>query len=86
MLWKRTAEQKNEYFLNELDERTANFTDEHFARFERIIKMRGRASAPAIAAPRAAVPAQHTNTGMLMRSTIHELSGRDDLGIFLKRF
>ena len=51
------------------------------------MERRGRAAAPAITAPIGAVPAQPTNTGMFMRSTIMpELRGRYHLGIFLKRF
>ena len=78
------AEQRNESFLDELQERTASFTDEEFARFERIIERRGRATAPAIAAPIGAAPAQPIHTGMVMRSTIMpELRVRDQQGITL---
>ena len=60
------AEQRNEFFLNELDERTSNFTDEDLARFERIVEKRGCAEGPAIAVLIGAAPAQPTNIGMLM--------------------
>ena len=80
------AEQRNDNFLNELEERTANFTGEDSARFERIMEMRGRAAAPVIAAPLDAAPAQSTNMGIFMRSTMPNLRDQDHLGIFLKRF
>ena len=80
------AKQGNENFLKELEERTANFTDKEFVTFERIMKRRGRAAAPAIAAPVGAAPAQPTSTGTFMPSTMPELRGRDNLGPFLKRF
>ena len=63
------AEQRNGNFLNEIEEQTTNFTDEDFARFERTIKRRGRAAAPAIAVPMGAAPAQPINTSMFRRFT-----------------
>ena len=60
--------------------------DEEFSRFERIIKRRGRAAAPAIEAPIGAAPAQPTNTGVLTSFTMPYSRGRDNLGMFLKIF
>ena len=58
---KDTAEPRNESFLNEPEERTASFTNEEFARFERTMEKRDRAAAPAIAAPIDGAPAQPIN-------------------------
>ena len=38
------AEQRNENFMDELEEQTTSFTDEDFARFERIMERRDRAA------------------------------------------
>ena len=66
------AEQKFETFQNGLE----GCTDEELERFERIImERRGRATAPAIAAPREDVPAPSTSIDMFMPSTIPELRG-----------
>ena len=70
------AEQRNESFQNELEEQTASFMDEEFVRFEHNIERKSRAAAPA----------QPTNTGMFTPFTMPELRGRDNLGMFLKRF
>ena len=59
------TEQRNKSFLKELEERTASSTDTEFERFERfIMERRGRAAAPATAAPIGAAPAQPTSTGV----------------------
>ena len=50
------------------------------------MERRGRATAPATAAPTGAAPAQPTSMDMFMPSTMPELRVRDDLGTFLKRF
>ena len=79
------AEQRSE-FLNELKGGTANITNEAFARLKRFMERRGRATAFATPAPREDAPARSTGIGMFMPSTIQELRGRENLGIFLKRF
>ena len=78
------AEQKSESFLNELEGGTASFTDEEFTRIERYMERRGRAAAPATAAPIEDAPARPTSMGMFIPSTFPELRGRENLGMFLK--
>ena len=78
------VEQRSE-FLNELEGATASFTDEKSVRLEQYMEKRGRATASATAAPIEDAPARLTSTGMFMSSTIPELRGRENLGIFLKR-
>ena len=75
------AEQRSE-FLNELEGGTSNFTDEQVTRLERYVERRGRATAPAIAAPIDDAPARSTSMVMFMPSTIPELRGRENLGTF----
>ena len=79
------AEYKSE-FLNELEGRRADFTDEAFARLKEYAERRDRATAPVTAAPTENAPAPSTSIGMIMPSTVPELRGRDSLGTFLKRF
>ena len=74
------TEQRNQSFLSELEQQTASFTDEEFARFLYIMERRGRAAAPAIATTIDAASVQPTNAGMFMPSTMPELRGRDNLG------
>ena len=80
------VDKRNEIFLNKPEERTASFTDEKIVKFERIVEERGRAAAPVIAEPIGAAPAQSTNMGVFVPSNMPEFRGRDNLGIFLKRF
>ena len=75
------AEQRSE-FLNELEGGTSTFTDEQFAGLERYVERRGRATAPATAAPIEDAPARSTSMVMFMLSTIPELRGRENLGTF----
>ena len=76
------AEQRYEKFHNGLE----GCTDEELERFGRIImEKRGRAMAPATAAPREDASSPPTSIGMSMPSTIPELRGRQNLGTFLKR-
>ena len=77
------AEQRSE-FLNELEGGTANFTGENIARLERYMEGRGRATAPASAAPIEDAPPRSTSMGMFIPSTIPELRGRENLGTCLK--
>ena len=79
------AKQRSE-FLNELEGGTANFTDKEFARLERCMERRGRATASAAAAPREDVPSRSTIIIMLVPSTIPELRGPENLGTILERF
>ena len=50
------------------------------------MERRGRTAERAIAASIGAAPAQHTSTGILLRSNMLEVRGQDNLGIFLKGF
>ena len=79
------AEYRSKFF-NELEGRTADFADEKIARLEQYMEWRGRATAPASAAPMENAPAPSTSIGMFMPSTIPELRGRENLVTFLKRF
>ena len=73
------AEQKFEKFQTGLE----GCTDEELERFERIImERRGRATAPAAAAPRENTPTPSTSIGMFMPSTIPELMGQENLRTF----
>ena len=56
-----SVDQRMEIFLNALEERPANFTDEELARLERIKKRRCCSAAPAIIAPIGAALNQPTN-------------------------
>ncbi|CAM9590510.1 unnamed protein product [Ascophyllum nodosum] len=80
---KKMAEQRFENFQTGLE----RCTDEELERFERIImERRGRATAPATAAPREDTPAPSMSVDVFMPSTIPELRGRENLGTFLERF
>ena len=84
------AKQRSETFLNGLEGgTTASFMDEEFTRLERCMERRGHAAAPTTAVPATAVPigeapARPTGMGMFMPSTMPELRGREDFGMFLK--
>ena len=69
------TEERNESSSNKLEEGTASFTDEEFARFERIMQRIGHAAVPAIAVPIGASPVQPANLGMSMPFTMPELRG-----------
>ena len=73
-------------FLNKFEGGRADFTDEEFARLEWYMERRGRATAPATAAPMENAPAPSTSIGMFMPSTVLDLRGRDNLETLLKRF
>ena len=73
-------------FLNELEGRNANFTEQEFARLKEYVERRDRATTPAPAAPMENAPAPSTSIGMFMPSTVPELRGRKNLGTFLTRF
>ena len=73
-------------FLNELEGRRADFTDEEFDRLKKYVERRDRATAPVTATPIENAPAPYTSIGMFMPSTVPELRGRWSLGTFLKRF
>ena len=73
-------------FLNELEGRNVNFTEEEFARLKEYVDRRGRATAPAAAAPMENAPAPSTSISMFMPSTVPELRGRENLATFLQRF
>ena len=75
------AEQRSERLLSKLEEQA----EKKFARYERIMEIRGRAAAPATASSVTTVSVQHTSAGTLMRSPPPELNGRDNLGISLMR-
>ena len=62
--------------------------DEEFATLKQFMEQRDRPTAPAAAAPmeNAPVPPPPTSIGMFMPYTVPELRGRENLGIFLKRF
>ena len=79
-------EEQRSVFLNEIEGGTANFTDEEFARLERYMERRGHATVSATAAPIEDAPARSASLGIFMPSTISELRGRENPGIFLKRF
>ena len=71
------TEQRYEIFQNGLE----GCKDEELERFERIImERRGRATAPATAAPREDAPAPSTSVGMFMPSTMPGVKGSRKFG------
>ena len=68
---------RNGHLLSELQEQSANFTDEDFTPFEVVMERRGRAVAPMTTAT---APKQRTNMGRLVHFPLPKLKGRGNLG------
>ena len=69
-----------------LDELITNFSEEEFARAKECMERRDRGTTPTDEAPVETAPTPSARIGMFMPSSAPELSGRENLAMFLERF